>query len=368
MLWELTTMEKETVGEVRRKGRRRRLSSLGALMLLIAIVGLVVGDFANQRRYQRETERLVKEAKGYIYYESIDQPGKLDNYTFKPSPNGPLEAVLGNDAFRRIRTVRFPWKLPVDDEALDSLARLHGLESLHLRQTFLSDEQCDKVGKLTDLTCLDLYNTPITDVGFARLGRLTKLKRLDAMSFKLTKEATKTMSSFKHLEHLDLSIFTIDDEALLRLSDLKNLRTLYLNDTRVKGFALKTFPKLEYLTVKSSKLNDEGLRTIGKLENLRELTIIWGSYSDQGVRSLAGLKNLDRLHLTEPPITDAGVKALAGLRVGSDLSIMGGPFAEDVWSAFPKTSLSKVSYHPRRPSDPKSEGRIRKAYPGLKVF
>jgi hypothetical protein len=75
------------------------------------------------------------------------------------------------------------------------------------------------------------------------------------------------------------------------------------------------------LCLRSTKIQDAGLKELAGLTNLEALDLSNTAVTDLGLKALAGLKRLRTLALRGTPVTDAGLKELAGLESLQELDL-----------------------------------------------
>ena len=81
----------------------------------------------------------------------------------------------------------------VTDAGLDTLAKMTGLERLHLENTKVTDAGIAKLGALASLDYLNLYGTKTTDAGIAKLEGAKGLKKLYVWQTGVTQNGAKAL-------------------------------------------------------------------------------------------------------------------------------------------------------------------------------
>ncbi len=156
--------------------------------------------------------------------------------------------------------------------AMETISRLP-LGKLCLRDTNIGDESIKFINKIENLTYLDLQESLVTDEGIEQL------------------------SSKLPLEHLDV----------------KSLRGL---TNRGLKYIIRTYPKLNLLSISSSGINGEGVRLLPSLHQLGILRISGLELVDDDIVNISTLK-LRSLDISNNPITDRSldmVRKIATLR------------------------------------------------------
>ena len=68
--------------------------------------------------------------------------------------------------------------ITLKNEGLEHIAKLVGLEGLHIRYTEVTDKGMPSLAGLTNLTHLDMSQTQVTDAGLKHLEKLAGLRTL----------------------------------------------------------------------------------------------------------------------------------------------------------------------------------------------
>ncbi|MEW4563842.1 hypothetical protein AB1K70_15010 [Bremerella sp. JC770] len=115
-----------------------------------------------------------------------------------------------------------------------------------------------------------------------------------------------------------ISAFDVQDndnpESILRTaSKLKQIRRIRILNSDVSPSccrAFQAFPKLQWLGLLLSPVDDAGMHEIGKLKNLAILDIRNTQISDQSIDDISSLPNLSWLNVHGSLITEKGVEQL----------------------------------------------------------
>lgn len=91
---------------------------------------------------------------------------------------------------------------------------------------------------------------------------------------------------------------------------------------------LSQAPKLKYLILKNSALNDEGATTICENTNITHMGLNQNNIGDEGAKALAKSNVITHLDVSGNNIGDAGVEALSKNRTITHLSIAGNTFRD----------------------------------------
>ncbi len=170
-------------------------------------------------------------------------------------------------------------------------------------------------------------NVRIDDAWVERLAGLPDLRRLDLENTNVRGPALKAVGTLRQLESLNLTLCPVTDAFFAPLAELPRLRVLGLASTKVTGTGLGSLQarrQLENLNCHSAPVDDAGLACIGKLGSLLRLEIVHTQFSDAGTDALAGLLRLERLQLGSRKASGAGLAVLARLPRLQELDVHDG--------------------------------------------
>lgn len=128
------------------------------------------------------------------------------------------------------------------------------------------------------------------------------------------------------LTYLDLEGTQVNDDSLAGLDRLTSLQGLVLRRTRVSGSGLVYLAALSELTaldLLDTELTDAALVHLAAFKQLDSLTLGGTRVSDAGMETLARLTSLRRLLLDGTTITDLGLVRIARLTELTELSLAG---------------------------------------------
>ena len=147
----------------------------------------------------------------------------------------------------------------------------------------------------------------------------------------VTKSIAETVSQFEQFQYLDLLGSTCDSEAwavLLKRNDIKKLR---INSDAIDSFEfadLRSFPKLEELTVECSTVSRSEIDEISMLANLLELSV-YSTATRKCFEPLSALKKLERLTLHCNNCSDNNLSFLSSLSNLKELDIESDSLTDD---------------------------------------
>jgi len=163
------------------------------IIVIVSIVLVILsGPGCNHRvQYERQQAAIAKVKK-------LGGSVEID----KENPESPVLTVSLMDS-------------RVNDEDLEFLKDLNGLQTLDLRSTKINGRGLLHLKDMKSLKTLLLHHTPITDAGMKQIKELTSLIELDVGH------------SF------------ISDTGLAYIGELKGLQVLFLSDTEITDAGLK---------------------------------------------------------------------------------------------------------------------------------
>jgi internalin A len=360
--------------------------SVRAMMALILILGAGLGWVVHRANVQRDAVAAIttprRNTRGRVYYDWQFSAGK---FAVAARPRGPkwLRDALGPDMFDTVVIVTIEGE-NVDDEFLENVGKLHGVEKvdlvghaapdltpagmaqlwtlprlktlntrgvaiprgfvtglagrtglrhLWLPQAAVTDDEMAIIGGFTDLEVLQLDGSNVTDRGFAHVANLKKLTILDMSGVRITDLAP--VADLVQLDVLDLAP-TRDTFArsvpgpggpssLGPLRRLTRLTQLTLGTTRIEDRELAVvagLPKLINLVIGGRGITEAGLARIAESGRLIHLRLTDTSIAD--LRPLAPrLHALYDLEMEISALTDAGIEPLSGATRIGGLTIVG---------------------------------------------
>lgn len=177
--------------------------------------------------------------------------------------------------------------------SFESLQNLQHLQRLVLWTPALSDQGCEWIGKFHSLRELQISG-PVTDTGLKSFGQLRELRRL-AIKGTFADEGLAFLADLKNLKELVLSSDHLDGSGLKYLADLPELRTLGFSgssDGPVSLASLASRHGLVALDLGSVATDDELLQTLGELPQLESLSLKYSRVTDDGLAAIGKLKNV----------------------------------------------------------------------------
>lgn len=159
-----------------------RLKTLFIVVAVLCVPLAWVGVRMNQKRHERAVIAELEQLGGMVMYE---WQGKREDGVWQPEnwrtgdPPGPLwiHQIFGDDFFSHVVYVALLGS-PANDDDLQMVATIRGLETLDLPFAEIGDAGLAHLKGLASLRCLDLSHTDITDVGLGHLKSLVALKHL----------------------------------------------------------------------------------------------------------------------------------------------------------------------------------------------
>jgi hypothetical protein len=251
-------------------------------------------------------------------------PAPTDTFWRDRCPTDPVDlsglADLGPDDLYKLDANCTPGgAADADERVLKPLARLTGLQMLHLSWTGTTDKGMEHLRNLRRLRSLELSEPRVGNSGLAVLKDLTALEYLD-LETGAGDAGLKHVGQLPNLRWTRIRMGGIRGPGLAELARLPRLERLCLwgetgiTDQHVRYLEGLTHLKSLTLWGTSYPLTDATLASIGKLTGLEELYFvrIATDFTDEGMAYLKGLKNLRKVEFTSP-VGELGLRHLATL-------------------------------------------------------
>ena len=220
-----------------------------------------------------------------------------------------------------------------DDSAASHLEKLTNLRQLDLSNSKLTDAGLAHVEGLTKLRQLVISNGSFTDAGLAHLQNLLELRTLSlSADLDVGDDGLKHLVGLIHLKTLDLPGKRISDKGLANLAVMSDLQALSLEKSRIQGpglAQLRGLKKLKQLNLGQTLIEDNQLAQLVELPALEELDLEMTGVSDAGLESIGKLAKLKSLNLMGTKVSDDGLGKLAGLKKLQTLRVLGTAITKD---------------------------------------
>ena len=250
--------------------------------------------------------------------------------------------------------------------AMKQIASLAKLERLTLLQNRFNDLNTRRLSKMPQLRAIDLRgNMEAGDMTLEVVGKLPQLTALKHRSTAVTDAGLEGLAKSETLESLLMQDFVITNDSGPHLAKLSKLSSLEV--FRCQGFgtdgvlALAGLP-LTRLTLRDlPDVGDPSIAVLAKLPRLKRLYLHeLASVGDEGLRQLAAAKELEVLDIWSlPKMTDASVAVIAGLPNLKELSIRETGVTEasvDKIAAMPK--LQSLTFKNNGPLSPANAAKL----------
>jgi hypothetical protein len=250
---------------------------------------------------------------------------------------------------------RGPSGIPVGDAAVEALATLPSLKSLHLGETGVTDRGIERLSTFPALRELFIYQeSHLTDASLKTIGALQGLKSLSMITYvrnakegvaTFTAEGYASLSGLHNLEHLTfIHAFNPPSIKVLTLPRLKSIALSGASvddDTAAHITAMSTLQRVSF---EGDILTDEGLRHLSRLPALRVLSFTSQRVTPAGVAALEQLPHLQELRCFTPP-TDETLKRVSEIKSLRRLKLTGVPSTRGfaMLSALPALSWLELS-------------------------
>lgn len=151
--------------------------------------------------------------------------------------------------------------------------------------------------------------------GEALLNQLSSPVSVNANGTALRDEDLQRLIGWNRLEFLSLRRTKVTDAGLRTISEIRGLQGLFLTETAVTDEGLAHFagmPELLALELSKTRVTDDGIRVLGGLRKLQHLELAGTEVSGEGLAAIGALNTLENLRLERSRITDDGLRHLWG--------------------------------------------------------
>ena len=307
-----------------RKGLRL---SLGAMMIVVLGIGGVLGWVANRAHVQRDAVAAIttprRNTRGSVYYDWQFVAGKFDE---DARPRGPkwLRDALGSDVFDTVVIVTIEGD-NVDDEFLENVGKLHGVEKVDLVGHAAPDLTPAGMAQLCTLPRLKTLNTRGIAIprGFvAGLAGRTGIRSLWLPQAAVTDDEMAIIGAFTDLEFLQLDGSNVTDQGFAHVANLKKLTILDMPGVRITDLApVADLVQLDLLVLAPARATParsvpgpggpSSLGPLRRLTKVTQLTLGTTRIEDRELAVVAGLPKLYNFMSGGRGITEAGLARIA---------------------------------------------------------
>lgn len=238
----------------------------------------------------------------------------------------------------------------IDDETLrESIEKMEKKSSINLKDSKITDKGLDFIP--ADVIRLNLTNTKITDKGLRRLTQRCKKIFLLQLTecHNLTDKGLDALVDLPELEYLTISSDNITDDGMKVIRRLKRVNELSFEGmkhltNRGLGYIVQN-PNIRTLRIDNTSINSAGLPLVGKLKNLFLLDIGWLNMNNKDLDALPASTKLRVLDVSGNPITPSGLQSLRRFKHLEKLMIRKVPsISEELLWDYEKSTGVKVVY------------------------
>lgn len=156
------------------------------------------------------------------------------------------------------------------------------------------------------------------------LSRVPRLWAMNVYGTTISEPTFVAISQLDQLQFLTIGTSQLDEEGLRHLARLPRLSSIeldgvVLNETGIEG--ISACLGLQVLRLNDVKVLDEDLAHLSKLPQLRSLSLYPSQVGDRSLQHLARITSLRTLSVSSKNITDAGVKHLGRLAMLKELDL-----------------------------------------------
>ncbi|WP_406694523.1 hypothetical protein V5E97_25965 [Singulisphaera sp. Ch08] len=310
--------------------RKRLRMSLGAMMIVIFGIGGVLGWVAHRAHVQRDAVAAIttprRSTRGKVYYDWQFVAGKFDEES-KPRGSRWLRDALGPDVFDTVVIVTIEGD-NVDDEFLESVGKLHGVEKVDIVGHAAPDLTPAGMAQLCTLPRLKTLNVPGVAIprGFVTgLAGRTGLRDLWLPQAAVTDDEMAIIGGFTDLEFLQLDGSNVTDRGFAHVANLKKLTILDMPGVRITDLSpVADLVQLDLLVLASARATPTrsvpspggppSLEPLRRLTKLTQLILGPTRIEDRDLAVVVGLPKLNNLQIGAREITEAGLARLAESR------------------------------------------------------
>jgi hypothetical protein len=203
----------------------------------------------------------------------------------------------------------------VTDELMEKVAELKHLKELILSHSKVTDAGLKYLENMP-LVKLDLSGTTVSDAGLDSIAKIPTLFRLDLSKTRVTDAGMKKLENNQELNIISVNGTAITDEGIKILQRCKGLKRLYVGQTRVTDEFLKYAATMDLNAIycENTAITGDGIRKHLQNTNLRKLILDHCNIGDRDVPAIiAAAPKLQVLSIGSTKVTDAGLIGLAGL-------------------------------------------------------
>jgi Leucine-rich repeat (LRR) protein len=346
--------------------RRWMQFSLRTLLVVVTLTSFLLGYVAWEREQCRQGQQSLNKLE-QLMTSSANKVEKVSS-----TRPGWLKVLLGNDAFRGVKSVElrdtslsdsdlhplaaFPnlhsvrMEAPnVTDAGISQLRGLKAAEQFHfVRNRRVAGKCWEVMDGWRQLRSLSFADSDFCDGETPDFSALTNLKELDLSQSNINSPGAKCSLLPASLEVLNLSVTQTTDADLEQLGQLVKMRSLDLSSTYVRGMGLANLPaplELYTLNLNAANISDVELASIARFTRLRQLQLNSTLISDAGLGRLAELTRLESLDISYNRISNKGLLHLRGLTnlktLLLDYTLATGAGVDELQRALPNTKISR---------------------------
>lgn len=190
------------------------------------------------------------------------------------------------------------WMRPnATDEEVQRATKMHEITDMVLSGSKLSDETWIQLANLNVARRVAITGVPITKKLIGNISRINSLETLDlGETDDIDPEALPDLNAMPHLYDFRLYGVKLDKRITANIAKIKNISSLKLScctNLRTKEILepLSKLPRMDYLKLDGSDLNDEGLKGLSRLNDLNttkkvELYLAGTNVTYQGLKVL----------------------------------------------------------------------------------
>ncbi len=180
-----------------------------------------------------------------------------------------------------------------------------------------------------NINYLERFGIAVTE----RNGKVVQVSFADLHEPTADADALSRLRTFPDIEYLSLRHTQANNDTLCCVAELANIRFLLLEDcARITDEGVRHLSNcsdLEYLNLSGTQVTDDSFQVIAKLPRLTEVDVSFSDVTGARIGELSCLPNLEMLNLETTNVSDACLDDLCKLRGLRHLNVMDTDISRD---------------------------------------
>jgi len=239
------------------------LRTLFVIVAVIAVLTWTIGLNGLRTYHQHAAVKKLKQLNATIEY---------DRHSVGLTPVW-LRDIIGPDLSGKV--VMVSCRFHADEDA-DSLADLHDLVDLEIRNSIVTGHVAQQLTGLNKLEMITLYRVKVDQHAYQWLPTCPELRYLGVQETNIDDNLLQWLRRSSNLAYLELNSTSITDAGLVHIANLTNLKGLCLRSTRITDNGLKYITQnteLVRLDIADTRVTDGCVKHFAKLCKLEYVDI-----------------------------------------------------------------------------------------------